>query len=158
MSELHWTLLIGICSSLAATFIFIGLSELTTRWLIPSFKDFVYSGVRIDGDWVYQTPSSEASEVDIVLTLNQKAGKVSGSLMYAYGDRKTDFDLNGEIHNMIFSATAVAKSRRHVDASSMLLHIDQYEGSLRLTGAFSAVERVNKIVSFENVMFVERRS
>ena len=62
MDPVTTSLIIGISSSLAATLLFIGGSEIFRKIFLPWYADFIYKGIRIDGDWKLELNASEEAE------------------------------------------------------------------------------------------------
>jgi hypothetical protein len=54
------SLVVGVVSSLVATFLFLVLAEAARRIIIPWFRQQVYSGVRVDGVWRWEIPANPA--------------------------------------------------------------------------------------------------
>lgn len=158
MVYISTSLLIGIFSSLLATFVFIIGAQIFRKIIIPWFSDVIYKGLRVDGDWKLEDGDNGREDVYISLSLNQKADQVTGLLIYDISGEKSSFNFNGSIQNMLLSGTAVPVSKKVIDGASILLHIDQAGYSLKMTGGYCFYEQAGKIAAVENVTFVQKCS
>ncbi|PMJ97868.1 hypothetical protein [Vibrio sp. 10N.261.55.A7] len=130
-------LTLGIVASLIATFLFIGISELSRRVLIPKFRDLVYSGVRLDGRWELNTTvTAMQKEAIATLELNQKGDQVTG--LYRHKDLETqgmsEYDFKGEIKDMYLVASISPKSKQQVDSAALMFMVKPTSGGLLLQG------------------------
>lgn len=132
-------LLIGIASSLVATFAFVALSELTRRVFLPWYADKIYRGVRLDGQWkacrVNDTeldPNTSGNEFVLV----QKGDKISGTsmLLDKENNEKTFYKIKGQIRDGYFSATAWPVNSYMIDAMTCLFDVFYDNKKLRLRG------------------------
>jgi len=155
------SLIIGIASSLIATGVFITLSELFRRVLIPWYSDKIYRGVRIDGQWdISQVggkdiPDSAKGKIVMTFSLVQKGDKISG--MYSHkkeSDKLEDrYLLEGVVRDMYFLATAIPESNRRVDGISFLMYIDYHNSKLTLNGAMLCQAEPGEVASEEGMRF-----
>lgn len=96
--EIIYPLLIGISSSLVATSIFIAISELARRFLLPWIADKIYRGVRIDGEWKIdeiEGVSAEDAKLTMVFNLKQKSENISGTYYHNGENGKMLYTVNG---------------------------------------------------------------
>ncbi len=151
-------LLIGIASSLIATGVFIALSELFRRVLIPLYKDHIYRGVRIDGEWVLnrieEDELPENHEEQITLSLKQSGDSITGNIFgKTKGKADTNFKLSGSIRDGYFSATGWPDSSDGLDAVGCMFRIFFSKEKLRMKGKMLYMDSVEaKIVSDQNEM------
>jgi len=132
-------LLIGIASSLIATFAFVAISELTRRVFLPWYADKIYRGVRLDGIW--QVCRVDDKELDpktsgCDFSLAQKGDQITGTsvLIDKDNDEKTEYNVRGQIRDGYFSATAWPIKPNMIDAMSCLLHVFYDDKKLRMKG------------------------
>jgi hypothetical protein len=73
------SLVVGIVSSLVATFIFLVLAEVARRILVPWFRQQVYRGVRVDGLWRWEiAATADTSKHDLQFQFVQAGDQLSG--------------------------------------------------------------------------------
>ena len=123
------SLIIGIASSLIATFIFILASEIIRKFIIPWYADKIYRGCRIDGKW-----QATLQDNSLHFHLDQKGDVVTGQYWHSYGDETDYYILKGHIRDSYFMLTAYPKSVRHVDAFAALFKIKTSDGHFVLSG------------------------
>lgn len=159
------SLLIGISSSLVATFIFIGLSYLIKEYLLPWYADTIYLGVRIDGKWQsteirLQEELVSTDKNPFTLNLIQNGENITGE--YSHKDSKTNktqaYALHGKIKDMYFLATAVPKSKREIDGICFLLHLSNKNSNLVMTGSILAQGESGTILNFQELTFIWENS
>ena len=128
---------IGIIASLISTALFIGLSELTRRVIIPKFRDMVYKGVRLDGRWELDSQITKLKKAATVsLNLNQKGTSVWGT--YSHKDEETKemscYNFKGDIRDLYLVSSIHPQSRHQVDCAVFMFSISSEKGSLMLKG------------------------
>lgn len=135
MNEIALALIIGICSSLLATGLFIAISELFRRVILPWYADKVYRGVRIDGHWEVEDVADYSNgERCQSMTLKQKGDVISGVYTHADPEDTDVYDLHGRVRDQYFMATAAPQSNRHIDGIVLMLKIFNQGGKQRLKG------------------------
>lgn len=135
MDEITQALVLGIFGSLIATGVFVGLSELTRRILLPWYSDKIYRGVRIDGEWEEKSMSATgAPKLAMTLSLTQKADKIDGFYMHTNGDETDIYVLTGQLRDQYLHAIATPKSDRHIDGVTLLLRVDNVNSRQELEG------------------------
>lgn len=151
------SLIVGIVSSLLATVLFIGVSELIRRVIIPWYADKIYRGVRIDGDWELchiKEKGVPDNGAYMRLTLEQKGDKIKGVYSHKGKDEAADeYILDGRIRDMYFLATAVPKSNRQIDGISFLLHIEYDKSRLAMNGNVLSQGKPGEVSCHENLVF-----
>lgn len=154
------SLLIGISSSLVATGIFIGISELVRRKLIPWYSDQIYRSVRIDWEWeLIEIDNTKYDNIKMKLSLEQSGEDIKGTYSHISKDDTTDeYSLEGRIRNMYFVATAIPKSNRHVDAMSLLFHVNHIDSNLSMSGSILAKDTSSKVISTDGIKFIWKDS
>lgn len=154
--KLLLSLVVGIASSLIATALFIGFSELMRRVILPWYADKIYRGVRIDGEWeLCRIEEKELSNKDsyMRLILEQNGDKIIGDYSHKGKDEEVDeYIIDGRIRDMYFLATAVPKSNRKVDGISFLLHI-AYGKHLTMKGTFLSQGKPGEVSCHEALEF-----
>jgi hypothetical protein len=113
-------IIIGVISSLIATAIFILISELFRRWVLPSYADFVYRGLRIDGEWRMCQEDDKAISADnatVHFFLKQKSDRISGSMIIGKPSEKikAKFVIAGHIRDGHITYHATPESFRFND-------------------------------------------
>lgn len=149
-------LLLGIVSSLVATALFIGASELVRKVVLPWYADRVYRGVRVHGDWelIRMGEHEDISSVQLNLHLLQSGDKVTGSYTHKWKNEPRDtYDVVGAIRDGYFLAIATPSSRRQMDGISMLLYIRTKQNELHMTGSLLHCGDPGQVKSFEGLTF-----
>ena len=158
MENIYPALVVGIASSLVATVIFISMSELIRKIILPWYADKIYRGVRIDGEWEikeFEGKEIESSKKSCVkLSLKQCGEKITGKYSHKLTDEIDEYILEGRVRDMFFLATAVPKSKRLIDASSFLLHIDYSNSKLIMTGGILYKSTPGQIKTYADMKFV----
>lgn len=97
---------VGIISSLIATAIFIGLSEIFCRLVFPWIEDKIYRGVRVDGTWKLKIEdgTSTINGTSVEMEIRQLGDKVSGTCFTQSEDEKTVYKITGVLKNMYLMA------------------------------------------------------
>ncbi len=127
------SLLVGISSSLIATFLFIMSSELVRKVLLPWYGDKIYRGSRVDGVWEIIIDPQKPSNV-MQLEIKQRGDRLSGIYWHRIDNEKDVYILEGRIRDALVMFTAVPKSNRHVDAMSGLFRVMSKGGNFSLEG------------------------
>ena len=163
MENIGLSLVIGILSSLFATALFISISELIRRVFIPWYSDKIYRGVRIDGIWDFVEAngvSMSSPESPALMSLTQKGEIITGS--YSHKDDITneidEYILEGKVRDMYFLATAIPKSKRQIDALSLLLHVNNVKSQLIMSGSILSTGDPGCVESHDGVKFVWKNS
>lgn len=139
------TVLLGITSSLIATFIFLYLSWITKTVILPWYEDKIYRGVRIDGHWIAEkwdgTDIDEIAAIsEATIEIKQKADHISG--IYSHVDRDdgdtTSYVFKGEIRNSYVTASSWPIARDHIDAGAFVLNVYSDNG-LKMKGMISYI-------------------
>ena len=118
--------------------------------------------MRIDGKWtLVELKGHEVLEKDETMNfeLFQKGDFITGT--YYHKDERgesTLYDLTGHLRDMFFSATAVTKSNKQVDAISYLLHVNYMRSKLRLTGSILCTGKPGEIEAHNDLEFALRDS
>jgi hypothetical protein len=161
MEDQMISLLVGIISSLFATAIFIGASELIRRIVLPWYADKVYRGVRIDGRWElikFKETKLADSSLGMFLDLMQKGDIVSGKYSLRGEDGAVDvYDISGRVRDSYLLATAVPISNRQVDGAALLFYIHYKENQLLLSGQLLHREDPGGVGSWGAVCFAWRK-
>jgi hypothetical protein len=149
-------LLLGIISSLVATGLFIGISEIFRRVLVPWYADRIYRGVRIDGDWeaIAFNATPVPQDIEITFHLKQSGDRVSGA--YAHKGpkgRRDTYQLTAVIRDGYLLAYATPISDRHMDAIALLLYIHTKLDDLQMTGAVLCSGEPGKVRTLEQLTF-----
>jgi hypothetical protein len=131
-------LLIGIFSSLFATAIFVSMSELVRRVVIPWYADKIYRGARIDGRWEAEQVKEYTSKdkpLEMYMDLVQRGDTIHGTYSHKVANGEIDiYNLSGLIRDRYFLATAVPSSNRQLDGIAMILYMDNKQNKLLLSG------------------------
>ena len=158
------TLFIGMLSSIFATVILTSICVFVRSVMIPWYADNIYHGVRIDGEWEFKGISGseigQNQNISFKLTLKQKSDKITGSLFTSLkkDDEISEYILDGKIRDMYFLATAIPKSNRNVDGTSLLLHVSYDDSQLIMSGGILVQEKPGVVVSHDDIKFVWKNS
>jgi len=150
------TLIVGIASSLLATGMFIGASELVRRVILPWYADKVYRGVRIDGDWdiAFYKDIPKPAELQMSFHLSQSGEKISGQYSHGTPDTRRDvYNVVGLVRDGYFLAYATPVSNRHLDGISILLHIRSKGDDLLMAGSVLCCASPGTVAAVEPVTF-----
>lgn len=155
MEDMQFTsLMIGIISSLVATAIFILMSEVFRRVLLPWFADKIYQGVRIDGTWKLELNNTDSALQSGELKLEQWGNKIKGIYYHEINGSREFYNISGSISNMYLMYTCVPTSNRKIDAAAALLHIvEGDECNLNLVGNLLYQSHGGKVSSWDDVKF-----
>ena len=159
-------LIVGIGSSLIATGIFIGASELVRRVVLPWWADKIYRGVRIDGRWCLALPekdddeSSDRLDFTVELSLQQRGDRVFGtSSIINSGERGNSVIkhiISGTIRDSYFFATAVPESPHMIDPATYLFRVSHDQG-LTLDGCALYLDQRTGEVRHDRYMPLKRQ-
>jgi hypothetical protein len=72
------SVLLGIVSSLIATFVFLFLAYVFKTAVLPWFRQQVYRGVRINGAWRWEEPLAPPDSQIVILNFTQAADTLAG--------------------------------------------------------------------------------
>jgi hypothetical protein len=147
------SLLIGIASSLVATVILLGLSELFRRVVLPWCADKIYRGVRIDGVWEY-TNEVDGKKTYFCLELSQRGDVIGGACFFQFNDSKpVRYLLRGTLRDSYFAAIIHPISSHALDGGCFLFHVHNSCG-MTMEGAVLAVSSKNgSVSSYSNILF-----
>ena len=149
---------VGIASSLIATAIFIGLSEIFRRLVFPWVEDKIYRGVRLDGSWRLKTADGGdlANGTSIEMEIKQWGDKITGTCLTQDEDDRTVYKIKGVLKNMYFMAYMEPVSSKMIDASAVLFHVEQEKNSLHLCGSLLHKAKPSKVGCWDDLTFVQR--
>jgi hypothetical protein len=156
MENIALSLIMGIGSSLLATAIFILASECVRKIVLPWYTDKIYRGVRIDGEWEIKERHGkewQSQNLSMNLKLIQKGEVVTGIYTHKNDQEIDEYILEGIIRDMYFLATAVPKSNRHVDAITLLLHVNNVNSKLVMTGGMLCQGKPGEVSSHLGMQF-----
>jgi hypothetical protein len=147
------SLVIGIASSLIATALFIGASEVCRRVLLPWFADKIYRGVRIDGTWEHKN-SFEGEKILICLELSQKSDKITGTYFHQLNEGNPEhYLLSGVLRDSYLTAMIHPLSPHQLDAGCFLLHVHSADG-MKMEGiVLSVSSKTGSVKSHPNASF-----
>lgn len=157
------SVLLGIVSSLIATGIFISISEIFRRIVVPWYSDKIYRGVRIDGKWILESINDKpAPETEtMVFELTQKGDIITGTYCHTDPDNSDDttfYSLSGVFQNSHFSAILRVRSPHVIDAITMLLYVRYEKSKLRLRGGVLASGKPGEVVAHTELEFRRKES
>lgn len=143
MNELVLPIMLGIVSSLVATFIFLSASWLIKNVVLPWYEDKIYRGVRLDGSWIRtELNGHNLKGIDLPkakMTLKQKGEYITG--LYCHGeDAKNDEDkienyhVTGHISNSFVTLTLRPMENDNIDAAAGIWHVFNGGNKLQLKG------------------------
>lgn len=159
------TVLVGIGSSLIATFIFLYLNWLVKSILIPWYEDKIYRGVRVNGHWVIdewdENKLGNNAPIRATFEIKQKADQIKGIYTHTIVKEKeedtTSYVIKGEIRNTYLAATSWPISDEQLDAGTYMLRVHSQDG-LKMKGMLSFVSHTTGEVSGSNVVFKKKES
>jgi hypothetical protein len=143
MNEIAFPVLLGITSSLVATFIFLVLSWVFKNIVIPWYTDKVYRGVRLNGHWIRSRVGGlETEALDFPLAkmnLKQRGEIVSG--FYHHGENNSEkgtkldnYKVSGHISNSFLTITLTPIENDNIDAVTQILYIYNKNHKLKMSG------------------------
>ena len=143
MNEIAFPILLGITSSLVATFIVLGVSWIFKNIVIPWYADKIYRGARLDGHWVRSRIAGiEANTINYPLAkmnLKQHGEKISG--FYHHGENNHEkgtkldnYKVSGHISNSFLSLTFTPTENDNIDAVTLILYIYNKNHKLIMKG------------------------
>ena len=131
-------ILLGVISSLIATFIFLFIRQIYLGVFLPWVKSQLYRGVRIKGRW---EDTTENEKVGFILNLKQDADSISGTLIHQQNKtNKLDtlsYSINGYCRDGFLFALATPVLGDAIDYQTMLLKIYHKDDTLYLKGDVS---------------------
>jgi len=158
------TVLVGISSSLIATFIFLYLNWYVKSIFIPWYEDKIYRGVRVSGHWIVEEwdglkMDQNDAPVRATIEVKQKADKITGIYThYVVGDDDpASYNFEGEIRNSYLTATSWPVSNDQIDAGAYVLRVFSHDG-LRMKGMVSFIDNVTGDVQGISVEFKKKDS
>jgi hypothetical protein len=130
MSSLILSIIVGVATGVAAnlaTYLFVNV------WL-PSYRNYVYKGIRVEGDWLIsqsdQPADGESLSVTWILsaTLEQKAYQIGGhaTATHLKHGKVTDvinYDVKGHIFDRFVSITLRNKDATRIAYSTFLIEV-----------------------------------
>jgi len=130
MSALLLSIIVGVATGVTAnlvTYLFV------TVWL-PSYRNYVYRGIRVTGDWIISQSDMPADGERLTTkwvlsaTLEQKAYVISGNVTatHLHDGEATDvinYDLDGHIFDRFLSLTLRTKDTTRIAYSTFLLEV-----------------------------------
>jgi|TARA_R100001039_G_scaffold37683_2_gene36873 hypothetical protein len=141
-------LIIGISSSLVATFIFLFSRWILLEVLIPWYLDKIYKGIRVDGQWTDVMEGEEDCPVRAALNLKQNANKITGIYSHIFlkeVDSTTTYKVEGEIRDSYVTLTCWPLAKDHLDAGTMLFKVFSRSG-LRMKGSNAYISSEEGVV------------
>ena len=148
--------IIGVVSSLIATFIFYCIIELFKRVILPWFTDKIYRGVRIDGKWTSTVMKDPELGISSSMQLNQKGEAVTGTYSHSINKNgnidTTDYYLNGIIRDTYFTVTLKPVAKDMIDSIAFILRVHtKISGALAMKGTCIFIDPTSgKTSSHEN--------
>ena len=138
-------LIMGIASSLIATALFIAITELFRRVILPWYGDLIYRGIRIDGKW----ECCRLGEDDVTslkmkneMVLKQKGDQISGTSLLQDGDESTPtiYNVRGQIRDGYFMALLWPQCTDMLDGATCLFRIFTSDGKFRMKGRHAYID------------------
>jgi hypothetical protein len=130
ISTLLLSVIVGVVTGVAAnlfTYLFVNV------WL-PAYRNYVYKGIRVDGDWIIFQSDKPADGESLTTkwilfaTLEQKAYEISGSVTASHLEDSNPTDvinyyLDGRIFDRFLSLTLRTKDSSRIAYSTFLLEV-----------------------------------
>jgi hypothetical protein len=149
-------ILLGIASSLIATFIFLWLNWLFKTILLPWFADKIYRGVRIDGRWcgVLIGGAKINSITSSQLQLTQKGDELTGLYSHTISSKKSEFyTIGGFVRDAIVTLNWKPSTKDTIDAGSAILRVFTKDSTLRMKGILTYISTESNEVKSSSIEF-----
>jgi hypothetical protein len=155
------SVIIGVVSSLIATFIFLSSNHWFKTQFMPWYSDKIYRGVRVEGKWKLNTLQSEEDSPDneAFMQLIQYGEKIEGTYAHKYMNDgnivRGTYILKGEIRDRYFIALLRPSTNDVTDAAALVLQAYSPHNSLVLKGGIVCInpEDIN-VTTSSNIEFV----
>jgi|GEM_PF-3319839 len=150
------SLMIGIVSSLVATIVFIVISELIRRVVLPWYEDKVYRGVRIDGKW---EAKNDGTKQKATFFLQQKGDQVIGTyshIMPQSAARKIEeYQVTGNVRDTYVNLTFHPTARDQIDTGTYVSRLshDSSDDKLTMIGMITGINTTTAEVVCEKTVF-----
>ncbi|HDY7978964.1 hypothetical protein [Vibrio sinaloensis] len=151
-------IVIGVLSSLLATFFFLILVKINDDLFLPWFRKQVYKGVDISGSW---DAILDADSLHMTISLKQTADKVSGTFVQVdtSGQQTWTYDINGYCRDGYFFATVTPTLSDAIDYQTLLFKIYHKHSSLYFKGCISFADGTNgEVETHTNAEFKKAKS
>lgn len=128
-------ILLGVVSSLIATFVFLFIRQVYVGVFLPWVKSQLYRGVRVKGRW---EDTNGHDKVGFILNLRQDADSISGTLIHQEnrgGKLETlSYSINGYCRDGFLFALVTPVLGDAIDYQTLLLKIYHKNDTLYLKG------------------------
>ena len=123
------SLVVGIVSGIFTTVLLYLITETFKKIVIPWYRQIIYKGVDISGEWVNELKLESGIKQTISASIIQKANNISGDVTMVkmkdgeqYGNIET-FNLTGDICDRFLYAKVLPVDTKRVGIASLLLEI-----------------------------------
>ncbi len=157
------SLLIGISSSLIATFLFLLLNKIFRTIVIPWYQDINYQGARVDGHWEYER-SFENSTFIFTFDLEQKASMISGRHTHIKKDNNQkdsilNYKVNGFVRDGYVAVHILPLAKDAMDYQSGMFRLYHKDDHLIMEGIVVFTDTSHgKLGKLENIIFEKIKS
>jgi hypothetical protein len=130
------TIILGALSSFIAAIISFVIVVLFNKNVIPWYRNMVYKGVRIDGNWTRKITIQVQQKATLVL--KQNAENITGIFNVLWDAKEkyicADYSIIGHLQNRLVAITAIPSKSQLISQYVILLEITEEQDNLRLVG------------------------
>ena len=154
------TIIIGITSSLIATFLFLSLSWYIKNIALPWYANKIYRGVRIDGRWHVECVNDLVPEDHFAtIEINQHGDSLKG--IYSHGDNAgkdvSSYKVSGNLLNTYVNLQMWPISDKEFDSGGLLLRVYSDKG-LKMKGTLSYISTADGSIKSLEVIYAKTNS
>jgi len=133
------TVLLGIVSGIATTFILWLVSKMFILWFIPSYQAWRYHGADVSGNWKSDNTYDDGSRVKVSMQLVQHAHTLKGSVFFEieseHKNVSSNFLVSGEYWEGYFTITLKSIDRKMFSNGALVMKLA--EGGCLMVGHFT---------------------
>jgi len=129
MPTAYQSLVIGIISGIITAALIYLITEIFRKILIPWYRQMIYRGVDISGEWMNEINLETGNRQTISASIIQKANKISGEITIVknrngkqYGSIEM-FNMTGELRDRFLYAIIRPTDPKRIGIASLLLEI-----------------------------------
>lgn len=151
IESIVWGVVSGICTS----FILFILIQVFRNILLPWYRNLVYSGISVDGEWLYD--SVEPFVVNMSLQLQQSANKINGTVTFINIAKTNDiksFIITGNVKDRLIQLIGNHSEKSKIGSAVFMLEVIA-DGTI-LRGGICYYDILHSIVTTFPVCFAQK--
>ena len=127
--EVSESIVLGVASGVITSIIVLLVSVFMRKVLIPWYRQIIYHGIDVDGEWTTKTVYPSGNAQEMLMTIEQKADKVVGLVNVVNSNKGVDdlemkvYRISGKIRDRFLLIQGYNSDKKSLGFQSELLEI-----------------------------------